>query len=257
MSEKRFFHYVEAHPSMNEELPLVHSTRYETLRQITTSHSLAPQFCDVFSEPLLYLFYGRPAFRVQQNNRSATNMALCPICFVFKPYIFETVARLFPFDSGASRSGRLTPRITREIADHYELGPSLATARRVASLFFDTNENYFLGTPRPDLLISPDEQEACNYYRLITEEEEGYADHDDRRSAIEIQFRDEISLRDTLLAVILPLSFLRHDDVRKAVFQIWRTYPLDYPTVKGTMPSEYNSVIRERLFRHLKQGGYL
>jgi len=162
---------------------------------------------------------------------------------------------MFPFDSGAWQGGRFKKHIASDQVAHYELTAAIDSARRITHLFFETNTNYFVGDAKKGLAIPASEIEAASYYQLITEE--GEADYDDRRSSIELQARDNITLKDTLLTVILPCSFLQSAAVRNVIVKSWRTYPLAYSTVKGTMPSEYNPVIRAMLQEHLKRGGYL
>jgi hypothetical protein len=253
---RRFARFVDSHPTMAEELPLVHSTRCEKFSEIANSRNLTTQLCSVFNEPLLYLFYGRPAYRSKSGTNPATSIAYCPVCFVFKPYtISKEVVRVFPFDSGASKGGLFEPHVSSTEADRFQLTSTLESARRATSLFFDTNQKFFIGEPKRDLLIPATELEALSYYRLISHD--GEDTYDDRRSAIEIQASTAITLKDTLLAVILPLSFLQEPNIRKVLVEQWRTYPITYSTVRGTIPSEYVRVITERLHSYLEAGGYI
>ena len=241
---------------MNEELPLVHSTRCEKFADIAKARSLIPQLCPVFGEPLIYLFYGRPAYRSKNGSTPSTDIAYCPVCFVFKPYtISAQLIRLFPFDSGASKGGLFEPHISRTDTDNFQLSLTLESARRTINFFFETNAKFFVGEPKRGLFIPDAELEALNYYQLVSHE--GDEAYDDRRSAIEVQANIAIELRDTLLAVILPFSFLQESDIRKVIVKDWRTYPITYSTVRGTIPSEYVRVIAEKLRSYLEDGGYL
>jgi hypothetical protein len=252
----RFARFVDNHPGMTEELPLVHSTRCEKFLEIAKTRSLAPQPCPVFNEPLLYLFYGRPAYRSKIGSAPSTDIAYCPVCFVFKPYtISAEVIRVFPFDSGASKGGLFEPHVSRTDTDSFQLSATLESARRTINLFFETNAKFFVGEPKRDLMIPCAELEAISYYQLVSHD--GDDAYDDRRSAIEVQARSAIALRDTLLAVILPLSFLQDPNIRKVVVEEWRTYPITYSTVRGTIPSEYVRVITEKLRSYLQDGGYV
>src|SRR5437763_15799276 len=69
-----------------EELPLVHTTRCEILPSILASGELRSiTECDVFHEHLIYLFYGRPAYRYALGSEPSGTLDLCPVAFVFKP----------------------------------------------------------------------------------------------------------------------------------------------------------------------------
>jgi hypothetical protein len=54
---------VNSHPTMADELPLIHTSLSEHLKSFASSHALQPSHCTVFDESLIYLFYGRPAYR--------------------------------------------------------------------------------------------------------------------------------------------------------------------------------------------------
>ena len=251
----RLRQFVDAHPSCNDKLPLVHSTLCETLGRIATGTELTPQDCPVFQEPLIYLFYGRPAYRSHKGYVPDTRIPFCPICFVFKPNFVVSVKRIYPFDSGACAYGMLEPHIERTASKCFELTPQVASAQRASHLFFATNRAYFVGEPRGHVALPSEQLEAACLYRLLSDE--GPAEYDDRRSSIEIQVDAPLSLVDTLWAVILPMAFLDDSEIRHTVVQKWGAYPLTYSTVRGSMPAEYAAVIREKLRRFLEDGGLL
>src|SRR5262249_50314626 len=72
---------VAAHARIAEELPLIHTSRAENLSSLANSNSIEPGFCDVFHESLVYLFYGRPAYRSKKGTRFGEPNKLCPVCF--------------------------------------------------------------------------------------------------------------------------------------------------------------------------------
>jgi hypothetical protein len=240
----------------SEELPLVHTTLCESFREIASEGSLSPRLCSVFGEPLVYLFYGRPSFRSRKGGSPSTSITHCPICFVFKPYsLASRIARVFPFDTGAAANGLFMPHIQRNSIAEYYLGDCIEVAQRLTHLLFGSNKQYFLGEAKQLLNLPDASEEVLRYLSLVSVE--GETAFDDRRSAIEIQSRDHLSLRDTLMAVILPLAFLEDPRIRSAIVKDWRTYPLPYFTYKGAAPSDYYSVIRASLLDHLEQGRYV
>jgi hypothetical protein len=48
-----------------------------------------------------YLFYGRPAYKIDTDNEIRTDEYLNPICFIIKRNCVKKSQRIFPFDSGA------------------------------------------------------------------------------------------------------------------------------------------------------------
>jgi hypothetical protein len=252
----RFANYVKACAAETAELPVVHSTRCERFSGIAATQSLSPTLCEVFNEPLLYLFYGRPSYASKMGTRPSTELAYCPVCFVIKADAVETgLARLYPFDSGAAHRGMFDPFIPAGMLPTFALDPTIESARRIASAFFETNGNYYLGRARPDMVIPEAEVEAASYYQLITTP--GEAAYDERRSSIEIQTRAELTLKNNLLAVILPDQFLDDPVIRRVVVKEWRAHPLTYLTFHGGVPMHYVRDIYSKLHTFLGEGGYL
>lgn len=248
--------FVTSHPEMNPELPVVHSTLVEHFRSVAAAGFLTPRGCPVFGEPLVYLFYGRPAYRSSRGGHPETNIQYCPICFIFKTsFLVEQPARIYPFDTGAAMSGRFQPHIDPADTGAFQLAPMLASVLKFTNLFFDANEHYFLGTPKRDPVIPLTETAAIRYHAFVTHG--GPETYDDRRSAIELQYRDPIPLKGMLWAVAMPTSFLEDPVIRKTVVGEWGAFPLTYNIVRGTAPGEYSSVIRALYERWLREGRFL
>ena len=67
-------------------LPFVHTSDGLGLRSILREGELQTEPCPVFDdEPLLYLFYGRPAYRVNSQVLSSAIDAYAPVCFILRP----------------------------------------------------------------------------------------------------------------------------------------------------------------------------
>lgn len=252
----RLCDFADSHPHMHDELPLVHSTLCDSLGYIAETGALLPRDCPVFNEPLVYLFYGRPAYRSKLGQTPDTEIKFCPVCFVLKPNrIQSNLRRVFPFDSGAAKNNLFAPLIKDYEADVFGLTPSLEAIRRFTNVFFESNGKYFLGAPRSHLVLPPDQATAAQYYQLV--EATGTAPFDDRRSAIELQYQDAILLKDTLWAVILPLDFLEQSALRSRIVRDWGAFPITYPTFHGAIPSASSEAIRILYHRWLTEGGFL
>ena len=66
----------------------------------------------VFHESLVYLFYGRLAYRSNRGSMEGEPIVLCPVCFVFKPRtVSQVVHRVYPCDTGAVAADRFHPEI--------------------------------------------------------------------------------------------------------------------------------------------------
>ena len=98
------------------ELPLIHTTKSKRLAAIAESGILSPRPCSIFEEPILYLFYGRPSYR-DTNSLPQRDISLCPVCFIFRPEtVSKNLARIYPFDTGASTGEMYKPEINPDEA---------------------------------------------------------------------------------------------------------------------------------------------
>src|SRR5262245_61130835 len=121
-------------------LPLVHTTAVEALKGFVKSECVQTRHCSVFKEHLIYLFYGRPAYRSSRGLTPSGLIAYLPICFVFRLNCqVGSLRRVYPFDSGAAYQGFYHPHIAAEDARKYELPPMVETAMRIVATFFQTN----------------------------------------------------------------------------------------------------------------------
>ena len=182
---------VTSHPGLAEELPLIHTSRCEFLSNIAATHSLEPQPCGVFHESLVYLFYGRPAYRSNKGSKGGEPIALCPVCFVFKPRtVSQAVRRIFPCDTGAVVDDRFNPELQASDLAQLALDPQIDSARRFVSLMFERNSDYFVGKVVTVRSFMPGSVEA-RFYELLMRD--GPVDYDDRKSAIEVQVNQAIA----------------------------------------------------------------
>jgi hypothetical protein len=252
-----FSEFIEKQTMTSAELPLVHTTEYVHFPSIQKNHTLAASACSVFNEPLLYLFYGRPSYRVPGKTAPTKDVGLYPICFVFKPgTVWKKAKRLYPFDTGASQYGLYEPAIKRtEALTKYPIAAVIESARKISKCFFDTDERYLSNDPITGLVFSPTEDEAEAYYNLITGG--GDPDCDDRCSAVEIQIAEDLDVRANIMAVALPTCFLDDPALLDAVANQWHAVPLTYDADKGMRPLEFHGTIRHLVRQYYRLSGVL
>jgi len=252
-----FSDFIDKQALASSELPLVHTTEYVWLSSIQKTHTLKANLCTVFKEPLLYFFYGRPAYRVPGQVTPTRDVSLYPICFVFRPgTVCKKAKRLYPFDTGASQHGLYEPAIKRTDAlAVYPVAALIESARRISKCFFDTDEKYLSNDPIAGLVFPPTENAANSYYQLINGG--GDPDCDDRCSAIEIQIGEDIDLRGDIIAVALPTCFLEDAALLDAVVNQWRAVPLTYDADKGMRPLEFHGTIRHLIRQYYRVKGCL
>jgi hypothetical protein len=252
-----FSDYIQKQAIASVELPMVHTTEYSRLPSIQTSNTLQANPCKIFKEPLLYFFYGRPAYRDASQIIPTRDVGFYPICFVFRPgTISKKAKRIYPFDTGAFQAGLYQPAIkpTAALADYVVLAV-IESARKVVSCFFETEEQYLSNKPKNGLLFSAAESDAQSYYDLIN----GGGDRtcDDRYSAVEIQIAECIDIRQGIMAIVLPTCFLDDDNLAKTIANVWRAEPLTYNADIGMRPIEFHGTIRQKIREFYGRSGLL
>jgi hypothetical protein len=252
-----FSDYVQKQPTTPIELPMVHTTEYHRLPSIRATNTLDPHDCKIFKEPLLYFFYGRPAYRDSSQTTPMRDVGFYPICFVFRPGVLaKKVKRIYPFDTGASQNGFYQPAIKpADALIGYEIGAVPDSIRRIVACFFETDERYFSSNPKAGLTFSSGETLAQSYYALINGG--GDPECDDRYSAVEVQVATQIDVRDAVIAIALPNCFLDDKNLRKTLVKDWRVKLLPYDAGVGMRPLEFHGTIRYLIHKFYRRAGYL
>lgn len=242
------------------KMPFVHSTSYYHFTQMVRTHALVTDECSIFKENLLYLYYGRPAYRVSKNVEGGDSAYHLPVCLVLKPESLGEVKRVYPFDSGAFKGGFFKRHIHEAIdMDNYLLENHLDSPLRVVSTFFGTNEKYYAGAVIEGLHIDGLEAEAYSYYKMLNDTGatfKGANDivSDDRRYTIEAQSGTDINLiASKVLAVILPSAALQSSEIRSTIVRKWEATPIVYYTPKYSSPNDCYVHIWNKLRDFLKE----
>lgn len=251
---------VAASTPLAEELPLIHTTRCELFSCIVANNELRSlEPCDVFNEHLIYLFYGRPAYKHQLGDEPAAVLDPCPVCFVFKRHtVGNPPKRIFACDTGAIHFGKFENLLSRADRDAMELAPSIDSARQLVSWMFGSNGKYLLGdaiSPAPTG-IAPGSV-AAKYHELLTSPASLKKRPDDRRSAIEIQLDSPVPIGGRLDYVILPNPKLGEPGVREKIQSEWDAKPIGYDFVRFRPPGEYRTLFYELLKPEFQREGIL
>jgi len=257
--------FVLESPPKYPALPLVHTTEAYYFRDVIERGELEPSICKVFKgEKLLYLYYGRPAYRVGREINPNTLNAFFPVCFLLVPECIKTAKRVFPFDSGAFDANLFSEYLHGEmgfknfIIDPHPSSPGKIpipeTPARIISAFFGENDMYYSGVVKNSLDLAPFQFEAQSLHEIMRAI--GKKNFDDRCSSIEIQIETPIALStDTLIAVILPTVFMEQRDAVERISE-WKAKVLTYGTCRST-PSHYTVLILDIARKFLLDEGYL
>ena len=153
-------------------LPAVHSTEAYFIKKFMKTGRIEPQSCKFFGgEKLSYFFLGRPAFKRTYDGEP--DYWELPMCFIVQ---YEAIRRkrMFPFDTGAFKSGLYPEFISMMEVEEFEVQSDSEAAEKIVGTFFGTNRNYFLLKSRAkgDFEARFDvgilEEEIRALYKLVT-----------------------------------------------------------------------------------------
>ena len=237
------------------ELPFVHTSHRLGLRSILREGELQTEPCPFFDdEPLLYLFYGRPAYRVNSQVLSTAIDAYAPVCFILRPGSVKAPRRIFPFDSGAFHGERFSEAMHRKmVRDDFALEPDLSSPQRLVGLYFGDHDRYLRNQPVQDPELPSLAFEASSYHILITSRHENQ--FDERISAIELQLDEAMPLAGNVEAIVMPDRF--------AIPEVLTTLDgigaaaIPYEYIARLRPESYTSSIYQLVRDYYKRGGYL
>lgn len=210
------------------QLPLIHCTKSELFFQIAEMESLNATDCKYFKEKLNYLFYGRPAYRPYQDSQNTSLGAFRPVAIILNPDLKIPIRRVFPFDTGAFFEGRYREFIPKHSKiENYQVEPNLDYAARLVSLFFESNRNYYFSRSHPIRDVAPTNLAAHSLSGMF--QSSGLSDVDDRRSSIEFQVAETISLnKNSVMAVCMPAVYCEDDKLYNLIANEWAADIVEY-----------------------------
>jgi hypothetical protein len=250
-----FGSFIAAQPEVDGVLPATHISDGFGFRAILDCGELRPEPCSVFdNEPLLYLFYGRPSYRVNSQVLASAIDAYAPVCFVLRPASAERPRRVFPFDSGAFHAERFSEAMHRKMMrDDFALEPGPSSPRKLISLFFGTNDRYMRNEPIEAVTVPGLAFEASSYHTLINSRHENV--FDERISAIEIQLDEPLPLAGNVEAVVMPDRFAIPEVL--ALLEAVGAVPLLYDYVARLRPEAFTGNIYQLVRDYYRSRGYL
>lgn len=260
---QRVKNFVDSHEPTEPILPLTHVTTMFGFRTIMTGMTLEPKECRVFNENLLYLFYGRPSYRATQVAGSELNWNL-PIGFILNPDAVSTIKRIFPFDSGAFANGLYGETFHAESEmSSFRLTPKIISTARYTSAFYSGNAHYYRGKSDINLDLGnfDFELQGLSYLskRPGMQTPNGKSTADERASTVEIQTAESLTIKDTLMALIVPESLMADTAFMDAIerWEIDGSKILSYAEILGPGSESWVGVFYEKVENLYRNEGFL
>lgn len=215
-----------------EEMPVNHIAHLDYLNDFLTNQAIKNDYlgieCEVFKRHLLYIFYGKPAFRL-------LNKSAFPICFVLKMPESDP-AMAYPFDTGAFFHNRMDAyfKKTDHRLEDFQVAPlKNQNHRKIVSTFFEDNRQYY--ESKATRHTSLDGLPACveGYYKMIADPVTDLDQLDNRKSAVEFLYDIPLELtKDSVELIVLP-------DIE---FNIDGTI-IEYDKLKNNLEARFNCVV--------------
>lgn len=200
--------------------PLIHSTPSKNVMDILAGGHLKAVPCNVYKEPLCYLFVARPAYKWSSEDQPSRWQL--PFVLVLKTLDHTLIKRIHPFDTGAFASGRLPDYIMTFDRDGYELGRNTDSIAALIDVFFGGVDAYRRGNAVPEAdmrarhALGVEHQEVEALTRLYAQRTNSPSD--DRARTIEVQAAVDVPLSPgNLLGVVIPKAYMAHGGIREAL----------------------------------------
>jgi hypothetical protein len=237
-------------------MPLFHNAKAVALWDILSKGALQPHYCEEFKEPLVYLFYGRAAYKVGADTGSRSDDFWSPVSIVMEPGCVPSIKRIYPFDTGgfATRYREHIPDYLSR--DRFLLDGSPQIAQKLVDLFFGSNRNYLRGKKEfrgADVEFRHLEVRA--YLSVLNSA--GSMPFDDRAYTIEYQIDSEIDLSKCVIAVSAPSEAFDDPQIYSLVVDQWKALPLPYDTFRGGNAEIQHGQMFVQVRAFLEHRGYI
>jgi hypothetical protein len=229
-------------------LPLIHTTSYLVLQKAIVCGILQPLACKKMNEDLVYLFYGRAAFRSKQDLEPFDIPVHAPIVLIFKPGVIANFRHIYPFDTGNYPHGYSA--LVDVPMDDFRLD-DLACAEKAIQVFWKSRWDY-IKFDLSNAYRSQDFKAHDSFAQLYS----GLLHHsgiaDDRRGTIELACSSGLPVNSTtVLGIVLPTDMLDDPDVSTHLDSI-KIATYDWNGGRG---SEYFADIRGKVWNIFKDLG--
>ncbi|MCE7995318.1 MAG: hypothetical protein HEP71_25295 [Roseivirga sp.] len=243
------------------QLPYFHTCESYDLRGILRANQLSTSHCKVYDEPLLYFFYGKPAYRTQVSTMVNNDPSSQPVCLMIKPNAIPVPKRISPFDTGAYHYDHYNEHVNKKMGkDDFLLNNHSQSPLKFVNVFFDSNERYFHSEPKKidEMNIPYLQFEVSAYHRLITAVSKNKnSTADDRGCAVEVQCDAVLNLNiGDIELLVLPSDWLRNED-SAALLDQWDDVIDPYYSYGGWRTLAYHGIITDKIRNHMVNRKYL
>jgi hypothetical protein len=224
-------------------MPLFHTCDAYFLKSILQNRKITTSKCPFFQyEELLYLFYGKPAYKNSIKENSDLK-SLLPVSFVLNYDKVGPIERVFPFDTGAFKNGLYKEYFHPKMGiEEFKMKPELDSLVTSVDYFYGQNVSYFDNNPKKIINYDALDFTIESYHKLIMNG--GLSVADDRKASFEIQLSHNIPLTsETLLAIIIPSNFEDSVEIKDIIVKELKSEILTYRSFGVASDKHYTSIL--------------
>ena len=200
-----FRQFVERHEPALPILPAVHITWGTNVSTIIDTNKLHLTWCKYYKKDLIYLFYGKPAYKLRRDASPTTRLlGDAAVCFVLNTNELPNMHRAFALDTGAAFGNRYNDNLPGKVSiDDFEMEAHCNSAAKLVSAFFGNNEKYVDGIVKSEIEISGLDVISDAYKAIATTVVS--TEFDERACTCELQYAVEIELnKDSVRCIVMP-----------------------------------------------------
>lgn len=252
-----FVEFVKSHTPC-AALPVFHTVKGTIFQKVLNSGKLEPRMCKVMKKPLLYLFWGIPAYRSGRAENQNKKLSSAPICVLIERNAVSSPFEAYPFDTGCLKFAEEEYGLEDEIdIKDYKLSGDKDGPERIASSLYQTTENY-LTSSIPEAVVerlsSTLNFETLKLVELIRSPETNRVD--ERISTIEIQQVNEIDLLSSNILAIAAPDVISESPVFKQLLIDLSADSIPYTFKRDS--NQFRTIrIEEAVSEYLRRKGFL
>lgn len=211
-----FHKFIAGHERALPFLPIVHTTTVTRFGEILQTNKLRLTVCKYYKKKLLYMFYGKPAYRLRRGSDDLITRLLADaaVCFVLNAIKGPDMHRAFALDTGASFGHRYDDYLPQGVSiDDFEIAANPDTVAKLVKAFFGENEKYVNGSSRRDIKISALDRVSEVYNAIASSTVSPF---DERACTCELQYDAELEInKDLTHTVVMPDVLFGERQVQK------------------------------------------
>lgn len=231
-------------------LSLVHGTTAFDLRQILRDGFLKANMCEVVNEKVVFTFYGRPAYKINDSGVPLNQTLNAPVYLLLKKQLFKEAVTGFPFDSGAFAREFYRHFVEEKMTlESFKFEPSENAVKAILECYFESNIRYLNNNPLRAPNVTEGDFEATVLANLLNRTNINQP-LDDRASTIEIGLAKDVTInKENIEAIILPQQLADSGDIGAKIKHIGiEAYFYDF--INGYSWDQYIALILAQIKDH-------